>query len=55
MTKENCANVSNEDNFKWKMTSNGRLPKISKVKYLSNYTLDLPQIITTTGRIFPKF
>ena len=45
MTKENFANVSNEDDFKWRMTSNGRLPKISKVKYLSNHWSDLPQIL----------
>jgi hypothetical protein len=45
MTKENFANVSNEDDLKWKMTSNGRLSQISKVKYLSNYWSDLPQIL----------
>ena len=45
MTKENYANVSNEDNLKWKMTSIGRLPQISKVKYLSNYWSDVPQIL----------
>ena len=45
MTKENFANVSNEDDLKWKRTSNGRLPQISKVKYLSNFSLDLPQIL----------
>ena len=45
MTKENFANVSNEDNLKWKMTSYGRLPQISKVEYLSNYWSDLPQIL----------
>ena len=44
MTKENYANVSNEDDLKWKMTANGRLPKISKVIYLSKTRLDLPQI-----------
>jgi hypothetical protein len=31
--------------FQMKMTSNGRLPQISKVKYLSNYWLDLSQIL----------
>jgi hypothetical protein len=42
MTKENFANVSKEDDLKWKMTSNerllkwkmtsnGKLPQISKV------------------------
>jgi hypothetical protein len=45
MTKENFANVPNEDNLKWKMTSNGRLPQISKVKYLINYWSDLPRIL----------
>jgi hypothetical protein len=45
MTKENFAIVSNEDDLKWKMTSNGRLPQISKVKYLSNYWSDVPQIL----------
>jgi hypothetical protein len=45
MTKENSPTVSNEDDLKWKMTSNGRLPPISKVKYLSNYWSDLPQIL----------
>ena len=44
MTKEKFANVSNEDDLKWKMTSNGRLPQISKGKYLSNYWSDLLQI-----------
>ena len=44
MIKANFTNVSNEDKHKWKMTSNGRLPQISKVKYLSNYWSDLPQI-----------
>ena len=45
MTKEIFANVSNEDDLKWKMTSYGRLPQISKVKYLNNYWSDLPQIL----------
>jgi hypothetical protein len=45
MTKVNFPNVSNEDDLKWKTTSNGRLPQISKVKYLSNYLSDLPQIL----------
>jgi hypothetical protein len=36
MTKENYGNVSNEDDLKWKMNSKGRLPKISKLKYLHN-------------------
>ena len=38
-------NVSNEDDLQWKTTSNRRLPQISKVKYLSNYWLDPPQIL----------
>ena len=33
-----------EDDIQWKMTSNGRLPQMSKVKYLNNYWPDLPQI-----------
>jgi len=45
MTKENFANVSNEDNLKWKRTLDGILPQISKVKYLSNNWSDLPQIL----------
>ena len=45
MTKVNFPNVSNEDDLKWKTTSNGRLPQISKVKYLSNHWSDLPQIL----------
>ena len=31
MTRANISNVSNQDDFKWKMTSNGRLPSILKV------------------------
>jgi hypothetical protein len=45
MNKAHFTNVSNEDDLKWKITSNGRLPKISKVKYLSNYWSDLRQIL----------
>jgi hypothetical protein len=45
MTKANFTNVSNEDAIKWKMTSIGRLTQISKVKYVSNYWLDHPQIL----------
>ena len=41
MTKENFANISNEDDLKCMMT----LPQISKVKYLSKYWPDLPQIL----------
>ena len=44
MSKENFANVSNEDDLRWKMTSSGRLPQMSKVKYLSKTRSDLPQI-----------
>ena len=32
-----------EDDLQWKMTSKGRLPQKSKMKYLSNYWSDLPQ------------
>ena len=39
----NVQNVSNEDVLIWKMTSNERLPKIAKIKYLSNHWFDLPQ------------
>jgi hypothetical protein len=42
MTKDK---VSNEDDLKWKMTSNGRLTKISNVYYLENYWSDLPKIV----------
>ena len=48
MTKPNFHNVQNiydEDDFKWKMTSNGRLPKIAKFKYLSNHWSDLPETL----------
>ncbi len=38
-------NVSNEDNLKWKMTSNGRQPTIVKFEYLSNHWSDLPQTL----------
>jgi hypothetical protein len=47
MTKANFTNVSNEDDNQWKRTSDGRLPQIPKVKYLSNYWSDLPQIINS--------
>ena len=40
MTKANLSNVLNEDDSKWKMTSNGRLPEILKGEYFSNYWLD---------------
>jgi hypothetical protein len=43
--KANFANVSNEHTLVWKTSSNWRLPQISKVKYLSNYWSDLPQIL----------
>ena len=45
MTKANFSNVLNEDNFKWKMTSNGRLPQLLEVEYLCNYWTDLSQIL----------
>ena len=45
MTKAKFTNVSNEDDFQWKWTSDGILPQISKVKYLSNNWSDLPQIL----------
>ena len=45
LTKPSQANVSNEDDLKWKMTSNGRLPKKAKFKYLSNHWSDLSQIL----------
>ena len=45
MTKANLSNVLNEDDFKWKMTSNGRLPQLLKVEYLCNYWSDLSQIL----------
>ena len=44
MTKPNFSNVPNvpnEDDLKWKMTSNGRLPKISKFEYLCHHWSDL--------------
>ena len=34
-----------EDDLKWKTTWNGRLPQISKVKYLTNNWSDLPKIL----------
>ena len=45
MTKANIANISNEDDLQYKTTPYGRLPQISKVKYLSNYWVDLFQIL----------
>ena len=47
MTKPNLPNVqniSNDDDLGWKMTSNGRLPKIAKFEYLNNHWSDLSQI-----------
>ena len=38
-------NISNEDDIEWKMTSNGRLPKIAKFEYLSNHWSNLPQTL----------
>ena len=37
--------ILDEDGLKWKMTSNGRLPKIAKFEYLSNHWSDLPQTL----------
>ena len=45
MTKANLTNVSNEDYLKWKTTFNGKPPQIWKVIYLSNYRLDLSQVL----------
>ena len=45
MTKANLSNVLNEDDFKWKMTSNGREPQLLKVEYLSNYWSHISQIL----------
>ena len=42
MTKPNIYNVQI---FRLKMTSNGRLPKMAKFEYLSNYWSDLIQIL----------
>ena len=42
MTKpnfSNVSNISNEDDLKWKMASNGRLPKITKKKWISQQPL----------------
>ena len=41
----NVQNISNEDDLGWKMTLNGRLPKIAKFEYLSNHCFDLSQIL----------
>ena len=40
-----CSKCLPDDDFKWKMTSNGRLPKIAKFEYLSNHWSDLSQIL----------
>ena len=48
MIKQNFANlqnISNEDGFKWKMTSIGRLLKIAKFEYLRNNWSNLPKIL----------
>ena len=45
MTKANFSNGLNEDDFNWKMTSNGRLSQLLKVEYLSNYWSDISQIL----------
>ena len=41
----NVQNISTKDDLEWKMTSNGRLPKIAKFEYLSNHWSDLSQIL----------
>ena len=41
----NIQNVSNEDDLQWKMTLNGRQPKIAKIEYLSTPWSDLPQTL----------
>ena len=41
MTKAKFTNVTNEDDLHWKRTSDGILPQISKVKYLSKNWSDL--------------
>ena len=48
MTKRdfpNVQNVLNEDDPKWKMTSNRSHPKIVKFEYISNHWSDLPQTL----------
>ena len=46
MTKANFSKNLNEDDFNWKMTSNGRLPQLLKLEYLCNYWSDLSQILS---------
>ena len=43
--KPENVNEGSEDELQWKRTTDGILPQISKVKYLSNYWSDLPQIL----------
>ena len=46
MTKPNfpnAQNILNEEDLKWEMTSNGRLPEIAKFEYISNHWSNLPQ------------
>ena len=38
-------NVSNENHLEWKVTPNGKLPKIAKFEYLSNPLSDLLQTL----------
>ena len=51
MTKLNCTTPFNEDDLRWKTTSNGRRPtmednlEILKVDYLSNHLLDHNQFL----------
>ena len=45
MTKPNFLNVQNifnEDNLKWKMTSNGRLHKVAEFDCLDNHVSNSP-------------
>ena len=41
----NVQNVLNEDDPKWKMTSNRSHPKVVKFEYLSNHWSDLLQTL----------
>ena len=40
-----CRRFQMEDELKWKITLNGRLPQILNVKYLSNYWSDHSEIL----------
>ena len=39
------SNILNEDDIRWKMTSNGRQPKIAKFEYLSNHWSNHSKIV----------